>query len=58
MMFNGSCQDVRETGEAITVGWEPGKQALKPGEELGGKVCQFSACSLWGEGLILSGKLK
>jgi peroxiredoxin (alkyl hydroperoxide reductase subunit C) len=51
-----ACQYGRETREATPVGWEPGKKVQKPGEELVGKVCQFSACSLWAERLILAGK--
>jgi alkyl hydroperoxide reductase subunit AhpC len=36
-----ACQHVRQTGEATPAGWEPGKKALKPGEELVGKVCEI-----------------
>jgi alkyl hydroperoxide reductase subunit AhpC len=38
-----ACQYVRDTGEVTPAGWEPGKKALKPGEELVGKVCQIWA---------------
>ncbi|MBC2695264.1 MAG: redoxin domain-containing protein [Desulfobacteraceae bacterium] len=31
-------QHVRETGEVIPSGWQPGKPTLKPGPELAGKV--------------------
>jgi peroxiredoxin (alkyl hydroperoxide reductase subunit C) len=31
-------QHVRETGEATPSGWEPGKETLKPGPDLVGKV--------------------
>ena len=31
-------QHVRETGEVMPSGWEPGKPTLKPGPELAGKV--------------------
>jgi peroxiredoxin (alkyl hydroperoxide reductase subunit C) len=38
-----ACKYVRETDEATPAGWEPGKKALKPGEELVGKVCEIWA---------------
>jgi len=39
-----ACQYVRERPkEATFAGWEPGKKALKPGEELAGKVCDMWA---------------
>ena len=38
-----ACQYVRKTGEATPAGWEPGKKALKPGEDLVGKVCEIWA---------------
>ncbi|MCD4786686.1 MAG: redoxin domain-containing protein [Desulfobacterales bacterium] len=31
-------QHVRETGEVIPSGWQPGKPTLKPGPDLAGKV--------------------
>jgi alkyl hydroperoxide reductase subunit AhpC len=31
-------QHVRETGEVMPAGWEPGKKTLKPGPDLVGKV--------------------
>ena len=31
-------QHVRETGEVMPAGWEPGKKTLKPGPDLAGKV--------------------
>ncbi len=31
-------QHVRETGEVMPSGWQPGKQTLKPGPDLAGKV--------------------
>lgn len=39
-----ACQYVQtHEGEATPAGWEPGKQTLKPGEELVGKVCEIWA---------------
>lgn len=33
-------QHVRETGEVVPAGWQPGKKTLKPGPDLVGKVWQ------------------